>query len=55
MILTIVRHRITVLMLQDEHVVLECDEVQILIVHFVDVRDAARLESGGSQIFELLS
>lgn len=42
-------------MLQYEHVVFQSDEIQILIVHFVDVSDTARLKRSSCQILQLLS
>jgi hypothetical protein len=54
LILTIIRHRIAILMLQYKHVFFQCDEVQVLIVNFVDVCDAAGLKRCCRQIFKLL-
>lgn len=39
--LTIIRHCVTILMLQDKHIVLQRDEVQVLIVNFMNVGNTA--------------
>lgn len=42
-------------MLQHKHIVLECDEIHILVKHFVNIGHATGLQSGRRQIFQLLS
>lgn len=54
-ILTVIRHCVTVLMLQDEHVVFKRNKVQILIVNLVDIGNATGLEGSSSQVLKLLT
>lgn len=41
-------------MLQDEHIIFECNKVQVLIVNFVDVCDTAGSQCRSCQVLQLL-